>query len=198
MDRPDLSAAAAHLATLVRNVGEDELRSPTPCPDYSVGDLLDHIGGLALAFANAGRKGGGELAEGSGTGDATRLASNWRSEIPASLAALVAAWRDPSAWTGMTRVGGIDLPGEVAGAVALDEIVLHGWDLARSIGRDYSVRDEDAQACLSFVAPTAAPGQEAMRAGVFGDVVPISDDAPVMDRLLGLAGRDPNWSPPRK
>jgi uncharacterized protein (TIGR03086 family) len=198
MDRPDLSAAAARLATLVGNVGDDQLRAATPCPDYSVGDLLDHIGGLALAFANAGRKGGGELAEGSGSGDATRLASSWRTEIPASLDALAAAWRDPSAWTGMTRVGGIDLPGEVAGAVALDEIVLHGWDLARSIGRDYSVREEDAEACLRFVAPTAVPGQEAMRAGIFGAVVPIADDAPIMDRLLGLAGRDPHWSPPQR
>ena len=103
MDRPDFGAAAARLTTLVRSVGDDQLSAATPCPDYSVGDLLFHIGGLAPAFTNAARKGGGELAEGSGAGDASRLASDWRDQIPANLDALASAWRDPSAWTGMTR-----------------------------------------------------------------------------------------------
>jgi hypothetical protein len=35
----------------------------------------------------------------------------------------------------MTPVGGVTLPGEIAGQVALDEIVLHAWDLARGTGR---------------------------------------------------------------
>jgi hypothetical protein len=37
----------------------------------------------------------------------------------------------------MTEVGGNTLPGEVTGVVALDEVVLHGWDLARATGQDY-------------------------------------------------------------
>lgn len=46
---------------------------------------------------------------------------------------MAGAWKDPAAWTGMTRAGGVDLPGEIAAAVAADELVLHGWDLARDI-----------------------------------------------------------------
>ena len=46
------------------------------------------------------------------------------------LDALVDAWHDPGAWQGMTKAGPFELPGEVAGVVALDELVLHGWDLA--------------------------------------------------------------------
>ena len=45
------------------------------------------------------------------------------------------AWQDPAAWEGMTAAGGVDLRGEVAGVVALDELVIHGWDLAKAIGR---------------------------------------------------------------
>ena len=67
-------------------------------------------------------------------GDADRLGADWRSRIPQDLLAMAAAWRDPSAWTGMTRVGGVDLPGSAAGLVALDEIVVHGWDLAAPAG----------------------------------------------------------------
>ncbi len=46
----------------------------------------------------------------------------------------------------MTRVGGIDLSGAVAGSVALGEVVIHGWDIARSTGREYQVDDEVARA----------------------------------------------------
>jgi uncharacterized protein (TIGR03086 family) len=193
MNRPDLSAAAARLGALVELVKDDELGAATPCPDYSVGDLLDHIGGLSIAFTNAARKGGGAMADEAGSGDATRLDPDWRTRIPADLAVLADAWRDEEAWSGMTRVGGVDLPGEIAGMVGLDEIVLHGWDLARSIGHDYVATDEEARACLGFVAQSAEPGQEESRRGIFGPVIPVPDDAPLMDRLVGLSGRDPKW-----
>ncbi len=39
----------------------------------------------------------------------------------------------------MTKAGGVDLPGEVAGLVALDELVVHGWDVARATGQAYDV-----------------------------------------------------------
>ena len=53
---PDLTAAAARVATLLRGVSDDQLDGPTPCPAYTVGDLVDHIGGLALAFTWAATK----------------------------------------------------------------------------------------------------------------------------------------------
>ena len=52
----DLNPATRALADLVSEVDDAQLGAPTPCPDYAVGDLLDHIGGLALAFASAARK----------------------------------------------------------------------------------------------------------------------------------------------
>lgn len=198
MDHTDLGSAADRITKLLAHVGDDQLDAPTPCPDYRVGDLIEHIGGLAPAFANAASKGGGPMAELSGSGDSTRLAADWRDQIPAALSRLAASWRDPSAWNGMTRVGGIDLPGEIAGAVALDELVLHGWDLARAIGRDYDAGDDEIEACIGFVAPTAEPGQEAMRQGIFGPVVDVPADAPRLHQLLGLAGRDPSWAPPAR
>ena len=53
-DRP--APAARQLATLVRGVTDEQLDAPTPCPEYTVGDLLDHIGGLAKAFTWAATK----------------------------------------------------------------------------------------------------------------------------------------------
>lgn len=67
------------------------------------------------------------------------LEDGWRDTLRQRLPALVEAWRSPEAWDGMTRAGGVDLPGEVAGLVALNELVLHGWDLARRQARTTSV-----------------------------------------------------------
>jgi uncharacterized protein (TIGR03086 family) len=110
--------------------------------------------------------------------------------------ALAQAWRAPQAWSGMTQAGGVDLPGEIAGLVALDELVLHGWDVARASDQPYEADQATLDALYPFVSQFAQPGQEAMRAGLFGPVVPVPDDAPMFDRILGFAGRDPNWSPP--
>ena len=53
----DLGPAAHQLATLVRGVTDEQLDAPTPCPDYRVGDLLDHIGGLAAGVHVGGDQG---------------------------------------------------------------------------------------------------------------------------------------------
>ena len=49
----DLEPATRRLADLVSGVPDELLTAPTPCPEYSLGDLLEHVGGLALAFTAA-------------------------------------------------------------------------------------------------------------------------------------------------
>ena len=192
----DLAPAAERLAALVRGVPEDRLGGPTPCPDYTLGDLLDHVDGLSLAFtAAATKQGGGPGAQGP-SGDASRLGADWRDRIPTLLAALAQSWREPEAWTGMTSAGGVDLPGEVAGLVALDELVIHGWDVAVASGQPYTVDEPSLAAVHGFVAQFSGPGQEASRAGLFGPVVDVPQEAPLLDRVIGMTGRDPGWSPP--
>ncbi len=168
---------------------EDALERPTPCERYRVGDLLDHVGGFALAFRGAALK---KPLAGGPSGDAANLGDDWRSRIPRDLLALAEAWRDSDAWTGMTAAGGVDLPGEVAGIVALDELVIHGWDLAKATGQPAGYDGPGLEAVLGMVLRFRGSGID----GIFGDEVPIPDDASVFDRILGIAGRDPGWQPP--
>lgn len=193
----DLGPAAWQMAALIGSTPDAMLGAPTPCPAYTLGDLIDHVGGLSLAFTAAATKadldGAGSAAA---SGDASRLATDWRTAIPRAVNAMADAWRDPDAWDGMTRAGGIDLPGEVGGLVALDELVLHGWDIARSLGRPYVVDDTTLVAVHGFVSQFAAdPAAEADDTGLFGPAVEVAADAPLLHRVVGLAGRDPAWSP---
>lgn len=193
----DLKPATARLAELVVGVRDDQLWSPTPCAAMAVATLLDHVAGLSVAFTLAAAK---EVPEGGSVApdpDGRQLSQEFRSQIPELLHGLSQSWRSPEAWTGMTRAGGVDLPGDVGGLVALDEVVLHGWDLAVATGQPFDVDAAAAAAVHGFVSGFAGPGHDDDRAGLFGPEVPVDDDAPILDRILGMAGREPAWTPRR-
>lgn len=191
----DLEPATTRMTELISGIADEDLERPTPCPAYTLGDLIEHVGGLALAFTAAATKTFGDASAQGPSGDASRLGDDWRTRLPRDLAALAEAWRDPTAWNGMTRAGGLELPGEVAGLVALDELVIHGWDVARASGQAYDPDPQSLEAVHGFVSQFSGPGQEAARAGLFGPEVAVSADALLLDRVIGLTGRDPAWSP---
>lgn len=174
---------------LVEATPDDALEQATPCTDYTVGDLLDHIAGSVAAFRAAATK---DPLPGGPSGDAANLPAEWRTRMAADVLALAEAWCDPVAWTGMTAAGGVDLPGDVAGVIALDELVIHGWDLAKALGQPAGYDGPGLDAVLDRVQQLRASGAE----GLFGPEVRVPDDAVLFDRLLGIAGRDPGWKPP--
>lgn len=191
-DAIDLGPAARQLLDVASRVDDTQLDGPTPCEGRSVGQLLQHVVGLTAAFRAAADK---ELGPQTDTDPDDRgwpqLEDGWRTQLERNAPALVEAWRAPDAWQGMTRAGGVDLPGEVAGLVALDELVLHGWDLARATGQPYDCDDATASACMAFVEqfdPAGTPG-------LFGPAVPLDSEASVFDQVLARAGRDPHWQP---
>ena len=184
----DLASAADELRRVVAGVRDDQLGDPTPCGETPVSGLLDHLVGLTLAFARAAGKQPG----GTATADTANLPGDWRTRIPAQLDDLVEAWRKPDAWEGTAEAGGVEMPAPVMAAVALDELVVHGWDLAVATGQEYRSDDESCRRSLEFAA-SVGDDPEA-RAGLYGPAVPVPDDAPVLDRLLGATGRDPAWT----
>jgi uncharacterized protein (TIGR03086 family) len=193
----DLEPAAQELSRLLAGVRDTQLDGPTPCDGYPVAALLDHIAGLSLAFTWGARKSAPPRTGPAGAprASAENLDPGWRTVIPERLAGLATAWREPAAWQGMTEVAGVSMPGETMGTVALDEVVLHGWDLARSTGQEFRCDPASAQAVLAFLEAASRPEAAALRDNLFGPVVAVPADAAVLDRALGLAGRDPAWRP---
>ncbi|MFI5666131.1 TIGR03086 family metal-binding protein [Streptomyces sp. NPDC051704] len=190
----DLGPQARLVARLAGDVPDAALGDRTPCPEYTVRDLLGHISGLAVAFRDAARKDLGPTTDKAPGATAPSLSADWREELPRVLTELAEAWREPAAWTGMTRAGGVDLPGEIAGVVAADELVVHGWDLARATGREYAPDPAALRVSHAFLLQAAE--DEGRGGGIFGAVVPVPDDAPLVDRAVGLSGRDPHWAAP--
>ena len=95
----------------------------------------------------------------------------------------------------MTRAGGVDLPAGVAGRVAVNELVIHGWNVARASEQPFRCDARVLDACMEFVSEMSVPGEGASREGLFGPVVEVPADAPLLDRVIGLSGRDPSWTP---
>jgi len=194
MARVDLRPTTSTLADLVRGVRDDQLSERTPCPSYSVADLLDHIGGLSVAFRVAATK--EDLSGHAPSADGSRLEDGWRDRIAVALDDLGEAWQQPSAYDGMTMAGPVEMPADLAALVALDEVTVHAWDLAVATGQPYPADPAAVAACREFVAGfEPPPGGAADDGGLFGPPVAVPAAAPALDQLIGATGRDPAWTP---
>src|ERR1700744_4568902 len=194
MEPIDFGPAAQQLADLVSGVDDAQREASTPCPAYQVGDLLEHIGTLALAFAAAARKDRGPLTGQPAPGDAARLPADWRTRIPADLGTLAPAWSQPGAWDGTTQIAAMDSPADMVGVTLADELVVHGWDLAQATGPPFQPDPAAGRAPRSFLGLFASPDAPAGDQVAFGPSRPTSADAPALEQVLALAGRDPSWS----
>ena len=82
-------------------------------------------------------------------------------------------------------------------AMALGEYIIHAWDLASATGQTYAAPEAAVGPAHEFLRGMVAPEYRGPDSNFFDDEVPVGDDAAPLDRLLGFAGRDPQWSPSR-
>lgn len=184
-----LGEAAAEMRRIANGVRDDQLDAPTPCAEWSVRELAGHVRGLTAAFIRTARH--------EPTGEPppveAKLPDDWREQLGHDLDTLVAAWREPAAWRGEAEAGGITMPSAELATVVLDELVLHGWDLARATGQRFTATDHDVVICTGFAAAMSTPEMLESRDGLYGPIVDTGPDPTRLHALLGLAGRDPGW-----
>jgi uncharacterized protein (TIGR03086 family) len=187
---PDLEPAAQQVAALLPGISDDALDARTPCDDYTVRGLLAHFMGLTIGFRDAATKTKGVTTGSVPAPGQETLDPDWRIELPRRLAAMAEAWQRPEAWEGMTEAGGVTLPAPSIGMFGLNELVIHGWDLARATGQPYEGDQESLEAVLGMLAETASPQGTP---GLFGPIIEVDVNAPLLDRAVGLTGRQPSW-----
>jgi uncharacterized protein (TIGR03086 family) len=152
-----------------------KLDAKTPCDDWDVRTLLDHMLETQRYFLGSAR--GEDASPPSRTPPATL------SDDP--VADLDAVRRDMLATYG--ERGTIEQTGPALG-VAFTDLLVHSWDLARATGQDETMPDGLAAAAYESVHGKFTAEQ---RKGLFKPEVSIGDDASPQDRLLAYTGRDP-------
>lgn len=173
---------------MATSLADPQLDLPAPYGEDCLGDVIDHLGIFAVRFVAAAHKDAAGSTPTAQRPSRVNLEPDWRDRISRDLVALADAWLDPQAWEGTTFAGGMEMPAAAVCLVALDELVVHGWDIAVATGQPYEPATEEIDAAMAFVAPRDGK--------LFGPIVPVAADAPPLDRLLGLTGRDPSWRPP--
>ncbi|MEU8782236.1 TIGR03086 family metal-binding protein [Streptomyces sp. NPDC048637] len=189
----DFAAQARLVSQLAARTADEQLDAPTPCEAYAVRHLLGHLVGLAAAFQHAARKDLGPMTSTDPTATVPDVESGWRTELDRNLEGMAEAWHAPDAWEGETQAGGVTLPAAIAGRIALNELVLHGWDLARATGQEYAPDTASLGVSYALLTPLAEGSESGP---LFGPPVTVAADAPLLDQVVALSGRRPDWTPP--
>lgn len=185
-----MAAAAPQAERIVAGIRADQLDAPTPCAEWTVRRLLNHLmlwSGTINALAAKREPIPGDLEDGK-----TDYVGKpgWAEEFAQSLDKAVVAWSGPGALEGGTSMGRADMPAEMVVHMLFGELVFHIWDLARATGQSFELSDELAQAARGVVEMFEFGRDK----GVYAAVVNLPDDASAWDKALALSGRDPNWS----
>ena len=185
MDSLQYRRALLNTGRIVVGVRPEQLALPTPCRDWDVRLLLNHIIGGNYTFAEVAR--GGRADPTGDMEDHTRPDPG--TNYIASADAALAAWAEPGAMDRKVHMSFGDIPAPAAVSIHFLDIVVHGWDLARATGQDTTIEPDLAAEALDISHGLLSP--ELRATGVFGPEVPISDDNPLHDRLAAFMGRRP-------
>lgn len=180
--------AAAPWSKIIRTIGPEHLTARTPCAEFDVRALINHLLFWGPSLVGAARK--QSVAPPAATESEVDLTTgDWTTALDTHLHELATAWRGPAAWQGTTCMGGpTELPAGVVGGMVVGELVVHGWDLARALDTTPTWDDD----LLHYVHDeTAATADQGRQLGIYGPEVPVPTTTPLLDRILGLTGRDP-------
>src|SRR5262245_40794136 len=170
----------------MHKVGLTDWDSPTPCADWSVRELVNHIVGEQLWVPDvlAGRTIAeiGDKFDGDQLGDDPLQAWQESSDVARS------AWLQPGAAEQTVHLSYGDESAQEYGWQMTLDLAVHGWDLATALGADAGIPDELAAALLAYAEPQAA---QWAATPMFAAPVEVAADAPPQAKLVALLGRRP-------
>ncbi len=182
-----LASARSEFDRRLRQVGPGDWDRPTPCSDWNVRALVQHVlGGTRVVPALLA---GGTRAEGLALRD-TPFADHPVSEFQILADAQALAFGESGALERMCAHPAGDIPGSVMLDFRIGDFALHAWDLARAIGADETLPAE----LVEFVWAGLQPMMPVLGSvGVFGEGPSgtASEGEPLQTRLLDATGRRP-------
>lgn len=181
-DQLDRSLTAVH--SLIENIRDDQWSAPTPCDEWPVRRVVQHLDGMNKVFAAmlAGQPPPerSEIADGD-LARAFRDSSDRLLETFAVPGILDRSFQSPMGTaTGRERL-----------MIRMYDLLAHGWDVTRATGQPPALPEDAAEAALAFAHQQVS---DASRPGRFAPPQPTPDDAPAIDRLAAYLGRPLDWS----
>lgn len=155
-------------------VSAEQQQAATPCDEWCVQDVIDHVAGVQGGFA--GDMVGAEVAEG----------ATW----PQVHQAVNAALDNEGALEGMTNHPAFgEVPKTMLFGIGISDMLVHTWDLARAIGADETLPAGPVQA--SFMGLQQMPEEARVGSGMFSAPIEIAADADMQTQLIAFTGRQP-------
>lgn len=178
-----LEQAWKYGAELVADIHAEQLAHPTPCTEWDVRALVNHLLGEARMQTEVNHGLPSIKDHGDVIGDVDLIVA-WSRSAEDN----VASWREAGVEGDRTYFYGT-FPAAAGLAINIGEVVVHNWDLATALGRP--VTTDPDHAAIAYGLWSSFPLDGLRASGQLGAEIPVPADAPTMDRLLGLLGRQP-------
>jgi uncharacterized protein (TIGR03086 family) len=177
-DLNQLTCAEATLAVcqnVLRGISDGDLDKPTPCSEFTIGELADHLIGSMVSLG--GMAGGAVTTAETGTVE---------SRVAFAAQQALEAW-DKRGLEGTVKLGRQDMPATLAAGILSIELLVHGWDFAMATGRQVVVSDKVSLFVLDLAHQVISP--QAREGGSFADAIEVGPDVDLLDRLIAFSGR---------
>ena len=165
-------------AILAEGLEETEFSRGTPCREFNVAALLDHVTS-ALDFVTMAA--GGTVRPSPGRA---------RLRLAASVDAAVERWSELGS-DDIVPLGTDGVPAGVAASIQAFDVFVHTWDLARALDRSFEPDDRIVSEMWDIARMLITDDARAGTSAPFGPAVDVGVDASDFDRLIGFTGRDP-------
>jgi uncharacterized protein (TIGR03086 family) len=169
---------------IVAGISADQWTGSTPCPEYDVRTLTNHVVGGNFWVAELAP--GGTIDEVGSRLDGDLLGDDAAAAYDRSAAAAASAFNADGVMDKPVAVSYGPVPNSVYAGHRIVDVLIHGWDLAKATGQDTALDTELVQAAWDIVTPQA---ELLKSSGAFGEPVAVPDDADLQTRLLAVLGR---------
>ena len=176
------TTAVGILTPLVDGTRADQLDIQTPCTEWKVRDLLNHVIGGGHMFATGLR---GEKFEGGGPTDL--VGDDHRAAFRSAINEFSAALADTNDLDQPVALPFGTLPAVAALQLAAGDLLVHSWDLAQATGQPFDPPTEFVEASYGFF--RVAVNDDLRAAGLFGPPYEVDSDAAALTKLLAHSGR---------
>lgn len=167
---------------LIAGVQPDQWERRTPCEEWDVRALVEHILGWMQVFDAAANGGSFE-----GDPAAYQLGDDPAGDFRASADSLVAGWREGGTDRTVKLTMG-EMPAPMVLNMTLMEYMTHGWDLATATGQHVPFADDEAEHVLERARATLKPEYRGQGTAM-GEEVHVPAEAPAVVRLAAFMGR---------